>query len=109
MKIFVALLTKNQQEIGYNLLIKIFVVLLIKKKKNRVWFTKGICGSVDKKSTRNWVLFMNTDNCCSIGFDLLMKVFVALLMKNQQEIGSNLLIKIFMSLLMKNLQEIGSN
>ena len=37
-----------------------------------------------------------------------MKIFIALLTKNQQEIGSFLLIKIFMALLIKNQREIGS-
>ena len=65
MKMFMALLTKNQ-EIGSNLSMKIFMALLTKKKKKQ-----------------------------EIGSDLLMKIFMALLIKmavlikNQQEIGSN--------------------
>ena len=67
MKMFMALLTKNQ-EIGSNLSMKIFMALLTKKKSttNRVSFTnediygpgdknEGIYGCVDKKSTRNRV------------------------------------------------------
>ena len=38
-----------------------------------------------------------------------MKVFMVVLIKNQQEIRPKVFIKIFLSLLMKNQQEIGSN
>ena len=55
MKKFMALMTKNQQEIGSSLLMKIFMALLT------------------KKSTRNRVYFINQDIYCSV---------------DQQEIGS---------------------
>ena len=52
MKIFMALLKKNQQGIRSKVLIKIFMSLLIKKSRKRVLFTnEDIYGSVDKKST----------------------------------------------------------
>ena len=52
-----ALSTKNQQEIGANLLMKLFMVLLTKNStRNRVYLiNEDIYGSVDTKSTRNRV------------------------------------------------------
>ena len=57
------LLTKNQQEIGSNLLMKLFMVLLTKKStRKRVYFiNEDIYGSVDTKSTRNRVEFIYKD------------------------------------------------
>ena len=50
MKIFMGLLTQNQQEIGSYLLIKIFIALLTKNQEIGSFFTnKDIYGSVDKK------------------------------------------------------------
>ena len=61
---------------------KIFVALLTKKSRNRFSFhNEYIYGSVDK-------------NQQEIGSNLLIKKFVALLIKNQ-EIGSNLLMNIY--------------
>ena len=68
MKIFMALLTQNQQEIGSNLFIKIFIGLLT------------------KKSTRNGVFFIKifkallTQNQ-EMGSYLLIKIFIALFKK----------------------------
>ena len=79
--------TKNQQEIGSNLLIKIFMALLIKKATKNKVFIQIFLSLLMKKQ--------------EIGSNLLIKI-MALFTKNHQEIGSDLLMKIFMALLTKN-------
>ena len=75
-----AVLIKNQQEIGSNLLMKVSMALLIKMK---VFMA---------------VLIKNQQE---IGSNLLMKLFMAVLIKNQQEIRPKDFIRYF-CLLIKN-------
>ena len=64
-----ALLTQNQQEIGSNFLIKIFIALLTKKSSRiRVFFIKIFKALL-------------TQNQQKMGSNLLIKIFMALLIK----------------------------